>query len=123
LKGAILLRGKELLQGLIHDNDRGSTYAAHKYERLLGRFGIRTSMRAKGNCYDNASMESFYGRCKGASVSDRVFTGEEETSANAFEYIEIFCNRFRKHASLSYKSPIEFEEKILPPMAEALQQT
>ena len=116
LRGAILLRGKASLQGLIHHSDRGSTYAAHKYERLLGRFGIRASMSAKGNCYDNASMESFYGRYKSASVRGRVFTGEEEARANAFEYIEIFYNRFRKHASLSYQSPIDFEEKNLPPM-------
>ena len=61
LRGAILTRGKRSLRGLIHHSDRGSTYAGHAYGRLLGRFGIRASMSAKGHCYDNASMESFYG--------------------------------------------------------------
>ena len=122
LRGAILLRGKESLSGLIHHSDRGSTYAAHKYEQLLRKFGITASMSAKGNCYDHASMESFYGRYKRASVRDRVFAGETEARANAFEYIEIFYNRFRKHASLGYQSPIDFEEKNCPPWGAQSQQ-
>ena len=116
LGAAILGRGKESLKGLIHHSDRGSTYAAHAYNRMLGKFGITPSMSAKGNCYDNASMESFYGRYKSASVRGQVFESESEVRANAFEYIEIFYNRFRKHASLGYQSPIHFEEKKLPPM-------
>ena len=116
LQGAILTRGKRSLRGLIHHSDRGSTYAGHAYGRLLGKFGIRASMSAKGHCYDNASMESFYGRYKSSSIRNRVFEGESAARANAFEYIEIFYNRFRKHASLGYQSPVEFEAKFLPPM-------
>lgn len=116
LRGAILTRAKGSLKGVIHHSDRGSTYAAHAYERLLGKFGIRASMSAKGHCYDNASMESFFGRYKTSSVRSQVFEGESAARANAFEYIEIFYNRFRKHASLGYQSPIEFESKNLPPM-------
>ena len=116
LRGAVLIRGKQSLAGLIHHSDRGSTYAADKYEGLLWKFGIKASMSAKGNCYDNASMESFYGRYKCSSVRDRIFKNETELRANVFEYIEIFYNRFRKHASLGYKSPMEYEEENMPPM-------
>lgn len=116
LRGAVMNRGKKSLTGLIHHSDRGSTYAAEKYEVLLKRLGIKASMSAKGNCYDNASMELFYGRYKCSSVRGRVFSSEMEAKANAFEYIEMFYNRFRKHASLGYKSPIEYEEKNFPPM-------
>ena len=73
-------------------------------------------MSAKGNCYDNAAMESFYGRYKTSSVRSHIFAGEEQARITAFEYIEVFYNRFRKHASLGYQSPTEFEAKILPPM-------
>ena len=64
----------------------------------------------------NAAMESFYGRYKTSSVRGHVFVGEEQARANAFEYIEVFYNRFRKHASLGYQSPAAFEANILPPM-------
>ena len=63
-------------------------------------------MSAKGNCYDNAAMESFYGRYKTTSVRDQVFAGEDQARSNVFEYIELFYNRFRKHSSLGYKSPV-----------------
>ena len=116
LQGAILTRGGKVSAGLIHHSDRGSTYAGTHYQRLLGTFRIKQSMSAKGNCYDNAAMESFYGRYKTASVRGHVFTGEEQARSNAFEYIEMFYNRFRKHASLGYENPAEFEAKILPPM-------
>ena len=76
LQGVILTRGKNSLRGLIHHSDRGSTHAGHAYERLLGKFGIRASMSAKGHCYDNASMEPFYGRYKSSTIRNRVFEGE-----------------------------------------------
>lgn len=71
-------------------------------------------MSAKGNCYDNAAMESFYGRYKSSSVRGHIFADENELRTNVFEYIEVFYNRFRKHSSLGYKSPAEFEEKCCP---------
>ena len=116
LRGAILTRGGKVSPGIMHHSDRGSTYAGTAYGRLLGAFQMEQSMSAKGNCYDNAAMESFYGRYKTSSVRGHVFVGEEQARANAFEYIEVFYNRFRKHASLGYQSPAAFEAKILPPM-------
>lgn len=115
-KSAVFTRGGCVKPGLMHHSDRGSTYASTDYRRLLNRFGIRQSMSRKGNCYDNAAMESFYGRYKSSSVRGRIFGCEQQARSNAFEYIEVFYNRFRKHASLGYKNPIEFEENLAPPM-------
>ena len=113
LQGAVLERGK-LPEGTIHHSDRGSTYASNRYQELLRLFSMKPSMSAKGNCYDNAAMESFYGRYKSSSVREHIFANENELRANVFEYIEVFYNRFRKHSSLGYKSPMEFEQKFCP---------
>ena len=114
LRAAIGTRG-QVCSGIIHHSDRGSTYASDEYQRLLETHSMKPSMSAKGNCYDNAAMESFYGRYKSSSVRDSVFGDEVCLRANVFEYIEIFYNRFRKHSSLGYKSPMQFEETLLPP--------
>lgn len=102
--------------GLVHHSDRGSTYASDRYQRLLVQCKMSPSMSRKGNCYDNAAMESFYGRYKTSSVRDHVFADEAAVRTNVFEYIEIFYNRFRKHAGLGYLSPLQAEAKFLPPM-------
>ena len=115
LRNAVATRG-HLRSGIIHHSDRGSTYASDQYQGLLEKYHLKPSMSAKGNCYDNAAMESFYGRYKSSSVRDSVFRDEGCLRANVFEYIEIFYNRFRKHSSLGYKSPMQFEEEIVPPM-------
>lgn len=115
LRTAVINRG-ELPEGIMHPSDRGSTYASHKYQLLLSSLAMKPSMSAKGNCYDNAAMESFYGRYKSSSVRDHVFADENELRANVFEYIEVFYNRFRKHSSLGYKNPVQFEENFAPPM-------
>ena len=109
LQAAVLTRGGKLPEGLIHHSDRGSTYASYDYQDMLESYDIRQSMSAKGNCYDNAAMESFFGRFKIASVGDITFADVEHARSAVFEYIEAFYNRFRKHSSLGYKSPVEFE--------------
>ena len=116
LKSAVLTRGGRLSKGLVHHSDRGSTYASYDYEALLQTLKVQQSMSAKGNCYDNAAQESFYGRYKTSTIGNEVFYDEAAARSNAFEYIEVFYNRFRKHSSLGYQSPLEFEEKIAPPM-------
>ena len=79
--------------------------------RLMQELGIVGKQR-KGHCYDNAAQESFCGRYKTASVRNHTFASKEEAQSHVFEYIEIFYNRFRKHSSLGYKSPIEFEQNF-----------
>lgn len=114
LDAAILTRGGKVPKGLIHHSDRGSTYASTKYANKLKSRSIAQSMSGKGNCYDNAAQESFYGRYKTSSVRGYVFASEQEARSHAFEYIEVFYNRFKKHSSLGYKNPIEFEKKFCP---------
>ncbi len=114
LNTAVLTRGYSP-KGAIHHSDRGSTYASYAYQQRLEFHKLKPSMSAKGNCYDNAAMESFYGRFKCSSIRDRVFNGSEELRQHVFEYIEIFYNRFRKHSALGYQAPSSFEEKFIAP--------
>lgn len=114
LRAAALTRNGQSLEGIIHHSDRGSTYASYAYTQLLQSLKLKASMSAKGNCYDNAAQESFYGRYKTAAVRNRVFADVDAARSHAFEYIEIFYNRFRKHSSLDYHSPIQFEQKFCP---------
>jgi transposase InsO family protein len=113
LKNAILTRGHIPL-GTIHHSDRGSTYASHQYQSLLKSYGMKSSMSAKGNCYDNAAMESFFGRYKSANIGNFEFTNCAEVRSHVFDYIEVFYNRYRKHSSIGNISPAEFEEKNFP---------
>lgn len=115
LENAALNRG-EVRAGIVHHSDQGSTYASDRYQRLLARLEMHPSMSRKANCYDNAAMESFFGRYKTATVRDHIFANEDQIRANVFEYIEVFYNRYRKHASLGYLSPMQAEAKFLPPM-------
>ena len=122
LENAVGTRGG-IPEGVIHHSDRGSTYASHDYQKRLGQQAIKPSMSRKANCYDNAAMESFYGRYKTSSVRGHVFADERELRANVFEYIELFYNRFRKHSSLGYQNPLQFEESISTPMGVEMDST
>jgi len=97
-------------QGLIHHSDRGSQYCAHDYRALLTHFGLRASMSRKGNCYDNAPMESFWGSLKNERVHQRRFATRAEAQAAIQEYIEIFYNRQRRHSRLGYLAPAVFAQ-------------
>jgi putative transposase len=114
LQAAMFTRGGDFGEGVIHHSDRGSTYASYEYQEMLDAWGLTQSMSAKGNCYDNAAMESFFGRFKITSAGDITFADEEHARSAVFEYIEAFYNGFRKHSALDYKSPIEFEQKFFP---------
>jgi len=110
LHNAIAHRGVDL-RGLIHHSDRGSTYASYRYQKILSHNRIKASMSAKGNCYDNAAMESFFGRFKTSTIKNTVYKNTAQLRDVVFEYIEISYNRFRKHAALGYLAPVEFEVK------------
>lgn len=97
--------------GLLHHSDRGSQYAATSYQRLLGEHGITASMSRKGNCWDNACVESFFGTLKRELVYHRHYAGREDAKQDIFEYIEVFYNRKRRHSTLGYHSPAEFEAR------------
>lgn len=95
--------------GLILHSDRGSQYASGDYQKLLRNRGFICSMSGKGNCYDNAVMESFYATLKKDLVYFESYRTREEAKRSIFEYIEILYNRIRRHSSLGYKSPANFE--------------
>jgi putative transposase len=94
---------------LVAHSDRGSQYASEHYQRLLAEEGIVCSMSRRGNCWDNAPMESFFATLKKELVHDEDYATREEAKASIFEYIETFYNRVRRHSTLGYLSPVNYE--------------
>jgi putative transposase len=95
--------------GLTAHSDRGSQYASDHYQRLLARHGIACSMSRRGNCWDNAPMESFFASLKKELVHDEDYPSRAAARASVFEYVEVFYNRVRRHSALGYRSPAEYE--------------
>jgi putative transposase len=102
---------KRSIEGLIHHSDRGSQYCSHEYRDLMDRFGLKVSMSGKGNCYDNAPMESFWGTLKQELVHHRRYRTRLEAIRDITEYIEIFYNRQRRQARLGFLSPVAYEQR------------
>jgi len=96
--------------GLIHHSDRGSQYASDDFQALLAKHSIRCSMSRKGNCWDNAPAESFFGTLKQELVFHQRYHTRQQARQNLFDYIERFYNRRRLHSKLGYLSPAQFEE-------------
>jgi len=109
LRMAIESRRPEAL--LIHHSDRGAQYTSDDFRNELIKHGIRCSMSAKGNCYDNAVVESFFGLLKRERVNRVRYRTREEAMADIFEYIECFYNRKRPHSYLGNISPVAFEKR------------
>ena len=105
---AILHRNPD--KGLIHHSDRGVQYAAQDFQDLLDDNKIICSMSRKGNCWDNACVESFFGSLKSEWVKSKIYETYEDGEKDIFKYIEVFYNRKRRHASLGYVSPAVYEE-------------
>ena len=95
--------------GLLHHSDRGSQYASDDYQEELKRRGIVCSMSRKGDCWDNAVVESFFATLKKELVYRQQFLSRAQATQAIFEYIEVFYNRKRRHSHLGYMSPVEFE--------------
>jgi len=97
--------------GLLHHSDRGSQYASDDYQALLTQTRMvgTVPVSRKGNCYDNAPVESFFGTLKTELVFHQQYTTRAEARQDIFEYIEVFYNRFRRHSALGYKSPVNYE--------------
>jgi putative transposase len=102
---------KRPAKGLIHHSDRGSQYCSHEYRNILARFGLTVSMSRKGNCFDNAPMESFWGTLKQELVHHRRYRTRQEAIQDITEYIEIFYNRQRLQARLGFLSPAVYEQR------------
>jgi len=94
--------------GLIFHSDRGSQYASHRVRRILNAWQIHQSMSSKGDCFDNAIMESFFSSLKKELVHLKTFHSRSQAKSYVFDYIEIFYNRQRRHSALNHKSPLEY---------------
>lgn len=94
--------------GLIHHSDRGSQYASHAFQAKLKEYGMICSMSRKGNCWDSAPTESWFGGFKNERVHGERFETRDEMIAMAFQYIEVFYNRKRLHSALGYKAPMQY---------------
>jgi putative transposase len=98
--------------GLVHHSDRGVQYASAAYRQRLAQAGCIPSMSRRGNCYDNALMESFWSTLKCGLVHREHFATRTQARAAIFEWIEVFYNRERFHSALGYKSPVDFETQL-----------
>jgi transposase InsO family protein len=105
------LETKRPLEGLLHHSDRGSQYCSHEFRNILARHGLTASMSRKGNCYDNAPMESFWGTLKQELVHHCRYRTRREAILDITEYIEVFYNRQRRQARLGYLSPAVYEQQ------------
>ena len=97
---------------MILHSDQGSQYASGDFQNLLDKHGIIPSMSGKGNCYDNAITETFFHTLKTELIYFKNYQTREEAKSSVFEYIEVFYNRQRRHSSLGYKSPVDFENQL-----------
>jgi len=97
--------------GMVHHSGRGSQYCAADYRKVLKRHGIGVSMSRRGDCYDNAPMESFWGSLKSELVNHRRWSSRDEVKSAVVKYIEIFYNRQRRHSALGNLAPAVFAKK------------
>ena len=109
---AIWRRGKP--DALLHHSDRGSQYAGSAYQTVLRQHAAVCSMSRSGDCWDNAVVESFFAALKVERLHERRFTTKEELEAEVRDYIETFYNRRRRHSTLGYLSPVDYERAALP---------
>lgn len=105
------LNSRRPKENLLHHSDRGVQYACADYQRLLKERGIVCSMSRRGNCYDNAVVESFFGKLKTERIYRHRFATRDQARSAVFSYIEVFYNRQRRHSSLGYLSPEMFEAR------------
>jgi transposase InsO family protein len=100
---------RDIKPGLLHHSDRDGLYNSTGYKRLLKQYGMVSSMSRKGNCYDNACVESFFASLKTEMVAFERFKDRDEAKEKLFVWIETFYNRSRRHSYLQYQSPMEYE--------------
>jgi putative transposase len=102
---------REPTDQLIHHSDRGAQYTSDDFRDMLEKHGIQCSMSGRGNCYDNAVVESFFGLLKRERVNRVRYQTRDEARADIFDYIECFYNRKRRHSYVGYVSPADYEQQ------------
>lgn len=108
---ALWRRGKP--SSLMHHSDQGSQYTSDDFQQLLKAQGITCSMSRRGECWDNAAMDSFFSSMKTERLSRKVHRTREEARSDVFDYIERFYNPVRKHSKLDFLSPVDFEQGLM----------
>ena len=98
---------------LLHHSDQGSQYTSESFQRLMADHGITCSMSRSGNCWDNAAMESFFSSLKIERIRGQVYRTRDQARADVFDYIERFYNPRRRHSTLGYLSPMDYERKAM----------
>ena len=106
---AIWRRGKP--DALLHHSDRGSQYTSEQFQRLMAYHGVACSMSRSGNVWDNAAMESFFSSLKTERTARKIYRTRDDAKADVFDYIERFYTPNRRHSTIGYLSPVEFERK------------
>lgn len=109
---AMALAGRAPRGPLLHHSDRGSQYASRAYQTVLAAQGITCSMSRKGDCWDNAVVESFFATLEHELLAKRRFVSHQDARRAIFSYIEVWYNRQRRHSSLGYVSPAEYEQRL-----------
>jgi putative transposase len=94
---------------LLHHSDRGSQYTSEQFQKLMADHGIICSMSRSGNVWDNAAMESFFSSLKTERTARKTYPTRDQAKADVFDYIERFYNAKRRHSTIGYRSPMEFE--------------
>ena len=107
---AIWRRGRP--DALLHHSDQGSQYASEQFQQLMADNGVACSMSRSGNVWDNAAMESFFSSLKTERIGKKVYRSRDAARADVFDYIKRFYNPVRRHSTLGYLSPLEFERKV-----------
>ncbi|AIL13666.1 hypothetical protein IM40_09520 (plasmid) [Candidatus Paracaedimonas acanthamoebae] len=105
---------RDIKGGLVHHSDQGSQHTSLAFQQCLSRYGVLCSMSRKGNCYDNAVVESFFHTLKTELIYNNHYETRQQAKEEIFEYIEIFYNNKRMHSYLGYMAPNEFEKKCCP---------
>src|SRR5213082_4003197 len=111
----LLARADEVTEkpdALLHHSDRGSQYTSEQFQRLMADSGVVCSMSRSGNVWDNAVMESFFSSLKTERIERKTYRTRNEARADVFDYIERFYNAIRRHSTIGYVSPVEFERKL-----------
>ena len=103
------------IKGVLLHSDQSVQYASGSYQQVLSDLGILCSMSRKGNCWDNAPMESFFHSLKTECVGFEDYKTRSEARVSIFSYIELFYNRKRRHSAIGYQSPMAFEKTMIDP--------
>ena len=106
---AIWRRGKP--DALLHHSDQGSQYTSEQFQRLMADNGVTCSMSRSGNVWENAAMESFFSSSKTERTERKTYRTRDQAKADVFDYIERFYNPTRRHSTLGYLSPMDFEKQ------------